>query len=104
MKKYLLIADQINVINQQHSLKPNEIEVLDVVAKSHVANESIIVSDLIHNRPIASPATLHAVLKSLVRKRLIIVKEEKLDARRKSVSLTKLALDRYKKLDRLMSA
>lgn len=102
MKKYLLLAEQISAINQQFSLKPNEIELLDAVAKAHVNNESIIVSDLIHNRAAASSATLHAVLKGLSRKGLIATKEDQQDGRKKAVSLTKKSLDRYKRLGRLV--
>lgn len=99
MKKYLLLIDQINAINRQFSLKPNEIELLNVLAKSHLENRSMMVSDLIQNRAIASPATLHATLKSLIRKKLVIAKADHQDGRRKEVGLTKRALDHYMALN-----
>lgn len=103
MKKYLLLADQISALNQQFSLKSNEIELLDILAKYYIQSEQMIVSDLIHHRDIASPSTLHTTLKSLVRKKLITAKIDKVDGRRKNISFTKLALERYRRLSSLMA-
>jgi DNA-binding MarR family transcriptional regulator len=103
MKQYLILADQICAINQRYSLKPNEIKLLDMVAKRYIQNEPMIVSELIHNRQVASPATLHMTLKSLVSKKLITAKIDSGDTRRKTLTLTKLALDRYKKLNSLVA-
>ncbi|MBU3594795.1 hypothetical protein ICN10_00075 [Polynucleobacter sp. 86C-FISCH] len=102
MKQYLLLADKINAINQHFLLNPNEIELLDTLAKRHIQKESMTVSDLINNRRLASPATLHTALKSLVNKNLIDAKIDKIDGRRKNLSLTTLALERYRKLNSLL--
>lgn len=104
MKKYLLLVDQINAINQQYSLKSYEIELLDTVAKSHANKEQIVVGDLIRNKKIACSATLHTALKNLASKGLIATNEDKRDGRKKSVSLTKLGIDRYKRLNRLLGS
>lgn len=102
MKKYLLLVDQIKNINEQFSLRSYEMELLDTVAKSHVNKQLIIVGDLIRNNKIASSATLHTALKNLSRKGLIMTNEDKKDGRKKSVSLTKLGLNHYRRLNRLL--
>lgn len=102
MKKYLLFIDQINTINQQFSLKSHEIELLDAVAKSHLNKELITIGELIRNNKMACSTTLYNALKNLAFKGLIATNEDKRDGRKKSVSLTKLGLDRYKTLNRLL--
>lgn len=103
MNKYLHLTEQISAINRQFSIKSYEIELLDVITKSHMKNQPIFVSDLIHNKSIASSATLHVALKSLTKKGLIAAKQDKHDGRKRAISLTKLAVSRYKQLNSLLS-
>ena len=104
MKQYLLLADKINAINHQFLLNPNEIELLDMLAKRHIQRESMSVSDLINNRRLASSSTLHTTLKGLVKKNLINAKIDNIDGRRKNLSLTTLALERYRRLNSLLKS
>ncbi len=71
MLNYLKFMDQIKQLNNQFDLSYHEIELLDIAAKAHFSEQPIFVGDLICQRNIASQATLHAVLKSLLEKKLL---------------------------------
>lgn len=96
---YLTFIDEYTRINRQFDLSHYEIELLDLVAKAHYSNQNIFIGDLIKQRNIASQATLHSVLKRLLEKKLLTCKSYIEDGRNKKVVLTKLALERYKRLD-----
>lgn len=100
MLKYLKLMDQVKQINKQLDLSYHEIELLDLAAKAHFSEQSIFVGDLIYQRNIASQATLHAVFKSLLDKKLLSTKYHEEDGRVKKVTLTKASIDHYKRLHR----
>lgn len=99
IKKYLYFIAQAEKINAQHELTRHEIALLDFSAKRHFENEVVTVGELIRQVDIASQATLHDALKSLINKKLLATKKSKEDGRVKKVVLTKPALQRYKQLD-----
>jgi DNA-binding MarR family transcriptional regulator len=99
MKKYLTFIEQSNQINEQFELGDREIKLLDLVGKIYYSSHTVFVGDLISNRNIASQATLRATLKKLIHKKLLYLKTDAEDGRMKIVTLTKQALDRYKRLD-----
>jgi DNA-binding MarR family transcriptional regulator len=98
--KYLYFIEQVKKINALHELTPHEIALLDFSAKRHFSNQVVIVGELIRQGDIASQATLHYALKSLINKKLLTTKTSHEDGRVKELALTKLALERYKQLDR----
>lgn len=100
MLKYLKLMDQVKQLNKQFELSYHEIELLDLAAKAHFSERSIFVGDLIYRRNIASQATLHAVLKKLVEKKLLSTKFHEEDGRVKKVFLTKTSIEHYKRLHR----
>jgi DNA-binding MarR family transcriptional regulator len=100
MLKYLKFIDQIKQLNKQFDLSYHEIELLDMAAKAHFSEQSIFVGDLIQQRNIASQATLHAVFKSLLEKKLLSTQSHEEDGRIKKVALTKLSLEHYKRVHR----
>ena len=100
MLQYLRFMDQIKQLNKQFDLSYHEIELLDLAAKAHFSEQPIFVGDLIHQRNIASQATLHAVFKSLQDKKLLSTKPHEEDGRIKKVALTKASIEHYKRLHR----
>jgi len=100
MLKYLKLMDQVKQLNKQFDLSYHEIELLDLAAKAHFSGQPIFVGDLTYQRNIASQATLHAVFKGLVDKRLLSTISHEEDGRVKRVALTKAAIEHYKRLQR----
>ena len=100
MLKYLKLMDQVKQLNEQLDLSYHEIELLNMVAKAHFLEQPIFVGDLIYQRNIASQATLHAVFKSLLDKKLLSTKPYEEDGRVKKVALTKASIEHYKRLHR----
>ncbi len=92
-KKYLHVASSIRRINQRYKLHdPKAVWILEAVLVAHADDVKITVLDLILLKEIASQATLHAVMKSLVEYKLIKTEVSKEDARRKYVLPAKLGL------------
>jgi DNA-binding MarR family transcriptional regulator len=103
MKKYLYFVEKIQKINAQYGLTHHEIALLDFSARRYFAKESITVGELMLQRGLASQTTIHKTFKSLVDKRLLATQHHEKDGRIKQVTLTGLALERYKNLDRIMN-
>ena len=99
MKKYLIFIEKSGQINKRFELGDREIKLLDLVGKSHYTDVPVFVFDLISRREIGSQATLHATLKKLINKKLFCFKPYEADGRRKIITLTSRALERYKQLD-----
>ena len=100
MLKYLKLMDQVKQLNKRLDLSYHEIELLDLAAKAHFSEQPIFVGDLIYQRSIASQATLHAVFKSLLDKKLLSTAHHEEDGRVKKVALTKASIEHYKRLHR----
>lgn len=103
INKYFYLIAQVKKINAQHELTRHEIALLDFSAQRYFSNTVITTGELIRQGDIASHATLRAALKSLINKKLLTTKISNDDGRVKDVILTKLALQRYKQLDRAMT-
>lgn len=95
--KYLAVLDKSN---KKFNLSNEERLLLDMVAKETHSNKIIYVKDLITLKHIASQATLHKALSSLIDKKLLTFKFDKDDGRLKEVHLTKLAHKRYEELSK----
>jgi DNA-binding MarR family transcriptional regulator len=97
---YFRFLDKLSESNKKYNLSNDERLLLDVVATSIHAGKVMYVKDLITLNQIASQATLHKALSSLVDKRLLELKITKQDGRLKEVHLTKLASKRYEDLSK----
>ncbi|QWD19435.1 hypothetical protein G6696_07735 [Polynucleobacter paneuropaeus] len=95
--KYLAVLDKSN---KKFKLSNDERLLLDVVASAIHNDRVMYVKDLITLNQIASQATLHKALSSLVDKKLLELKIAKEDGRLKEVRLTKLANRRYEELSK----
>ena len=72
-----------------HIDTPKEQMVVEAVLYSYLCDETLIVFDLILNKNIASQATIHATMKSLIKKDLIKLIPDKKDGRVKLVLPTR---------------
>lgn len=97
---YFKLLDKLNESNKRHNLSNDERLLLDIVATSLHDGKVVYVKDLITLNQIASQATLHKALSSLVVKKLLTYKADKEDGRLKEVHLTKLANKRYEDLSK----
>lgn len=93
---------QAQKLNESLGLSHYEIQLLNLTARAHFLEKPIFVGDLIYQRHIASQATLHASAKKLILKELSCIKPHEGDGRTKELKLTELALERYKKLQKVM--
>ena len=100
MDKYFKYLAVLAKSNQKLNLSNDERLLLDVVATATHAEKVMYVKDLITLNQIASQATLHKALSSLVEKKLLAYKSDKDDGRLKEVHLTKLASKRYEELSK----
>ena len=102
MDKYFRYLAVLDKSNRKHNLSNDERLLLDVVATSLHYGKVVYVKDLITLNHIASQATLHKALSSLVDKNLLELKITKEDGRLKEVHLTKLANKRYEELNKAL--
>ena len=73
-------------------------EILYRIAEAHLADEPIIVGDIISNDIFGSPATAHGRLKKLVKNEWIQLIDDKSDGRRKLLRLTDKSIRMYNKI------
>lgn len=98
--EYLALAAILTAINKRYGLiSQNEIMIMDLVAKENLSNRLPCVFDVMLLDHIASQATIHSVLKTLIKKKLLSTKIDCKDNRRKFVSLTPLGLKRLQECD-----
>jgi len=101
---YFKFLNKLTESNKKYNLSNDERLLLDVVATETQAGKVIYVKDLITLNYIASQATLHKALSSLVDKRLLELKITKQDGRLKEVHLTKLSNKRYEDLSKAIES
>jgi DNA-binding MarR family transcriptional regulator len=100
MDSYFRYLTALDASNKKFKLSNDERLLLDIVATKLHNNEVVYVKNLISLNQIASQATLHKALSSLVDKKLLELKITKQDGRLKEVHLTKLANKRYEELNK----
>ena len=103
MLQYLEFMDKVHKMNERLDLSHHEVRLLELVAKAQHQDQTLFIGDLIGHRQIASQATLHGVVKGLIRKKLISAKTHQSDGRNKVVSLTASSQKRFEELQRSMS-
>jgi DNA-binding MarR family transcriptional regulator len=102
MLRYLEFMNKMHQINDDFNLDSYEARLLELVANAHHSDKPLFISDLIHQKHIASQSTLHSAVQRLITKRLITAKILKSDKRTKTVSLTKISCRRFEKLNKEM--
>ena len=90
-KKFLQFSNSIRHINRRYKLHdPKAVMVLEAVLLAYADQTTLTVLDLILLKEIASQATLHSIMKTLIENKLIKTETSKEDGRRKLVFPMKL--------------
>ena len=100
IRAYLLYLKQCKELDAKYDLDHNEIKLLNEVALAIMSNQPLTVSKALEIQEIASPATIHAAMKRLVVKQMLVQIPSK-DSRTKYLELTKLGLKRYSELSEI---
>ena len=103
MLQYLEFIEKVHQINDEFDINHHENRVLELIARAGHLKRPLTISDLTSQKHIASPATLHGVIQSLLKKKLVSVKINKADHRIKTLSLTKNSCKRFMELEGEMS-
>jgi DNA-binding MarR family transcriptional regulator len=79
--KYLDFADELDRVRDTNDLPPSKWRALRAIAKCHLRGAPIRTVDLMHMADIASPATIHKMIKSLQDNQFIKIDSDKQDGR-----------------------
>lgn len=101
--QYFDFIRQARLIDWDYQISSREVLLLDRVAEAHFCGQLTFITDLTHQWHIAAKGTLVKTLRELEAKKLISIAQNKSDARKKIVSLTRDSLARYEKLDRALN-
>jgi DNA-binding MarR family transcriptional regulator len=85
-------------MNLGKKLDATEEKLLNKITVAAIQGEELLVGDLISLRELGSQATLHGRIKNLVVMGYIKLNEDKVDGRRKFVTLTAKAIKHYEHL------
>ena len=94
IRQYLLYLKQCDDLDAKYKLDDIEIKLLNEIAYALLDESSLTVSGALALKKIASPATLHAAMKRLIAKNLIMQIPAK-DSRTKYLDLSKSGWKRY---------
>jgi DNA-binding MarR family transcriptional regulator len=103
IRQYLLYLKQCEELDAKYKLDAIEIKLLNEIAFALLAEDSLTVSRALALKTIASPATLHAAMKRLITKNLIIQIPAK-DTRTKYLDLSKSGWKRYSGHSEILAA
>lgn len=101
--QYFNFIRQVRLIDLDYQLSSREVLLLDYVAEAYFCGRPTFITELTHQRQIAAKGTLVKVLRELELKQMLLIEQNRTDARKKIVSLTKEALVRYDKLGRVFN-
>jgi DNA-binding MarR family transcriptional regulator len=99
---YLDFVDKGDLLRVKHELTAKECLVLRVVMRHYINKETLRVRQLIDMDLIASPATIHGVIKKLVAKKMLILEADTVDGRVKFLVPSNEAIDLLSKLGKLV--
>ena len=102
LANYFEFASSRDKIHAKYKVNHRECIILRMVASAFHEGHKLTVSDVIQMKSIASPATSHAALKSLIEKKLIENKSCTKDARVRKLIPTEKAIKLYKELGMLL--
>ncbi len=102
LSNYFDFAKSRDKIHLKYKVSHRECMILRMIASAYHDGHKLTVSDVIQMKSIASPATSHASLKSLIEKKLIENRQCTKDARVKKLIPTEKAIKLYKELGMLL--
>lgn len=87
-------------IDEAYGMDTTEIRILNLITTNYFARIKINISSIIAHKEIASPASIHAALKKLIKKNLLVMTFNEDDERVKYPEPSEVALTRLKKLNK----
>lgn len=96
--RFLHHLDTSDQVNTNYDLDSKEEKLLNHIALASVQGSQLLVGDLISLSQLGSQATLHGRIKNLAAIGLIKLTEDKLDGRKKFVTLTTKAVHHFERL------
>ena len=101
---YLNYVDKRDLLRGKYALTNNECLVLRTIIRHYIHNDTLRVRQLIDMEFIASPATIHGVIKKLVAKKMLTLEIDATDGRVKYLVPSDEALDLLSKLGKLVKS
>lgn len=95
--RFLQLAETIRGLPTLPALDPLEERLLEQIANAGTRQQRLCVRDLMAQRELSSPATIHTRLKSMRQKGWILLADTE-DARRKQIELSEAAHAHFEKL------
>lgn len=92
--RFMQLARAVDAASSLEILEPIEERVLRVIALANFKKQRLSVKDLMNNFELASPATTHKIIHSMIEKDWIELAETE-DSRRKQVQLTPRAIRHF---------
>ncbi len=102
LANYFEFASSRDKLHAKYKVTHRECIILRMITSAFHEGRKLTVSDVIQMKSIASPATSHAALKSLIEKKLIENRSCTKDARVKKLIPTEKAIKLYKELGMLL--
>lgn len=99
--RFLQLAEALRGLPSLPALDPLEERMLAIVARAGQEGQRLCVRDIMGNRELGSPATVHGRLTSMREKGWIMLSDTE-DTRRKQVELTQAALLHFDKLSKCL--
>lgn len=87
-------------IDEAYGMDTTEVRVLNLITTNYFSRKKINISTIIAHKEIASPASIHAALKKLIKKKLLVMTFNEDDERVKYPEPSEVALTRLKKLNK----
>ncbi len=100
--RYLKFAEVHQNIQSKYDVQSKDCQILRLVTKHYLEKKPLKVRELIYSSTIASPATIHKSMKSLIAKGLIKVDEDDSDARIKYLGPTPRAMKIFMEIGKQM--
>lgn len=96
--EYFLFMESKDAVHKKYDISERECFILRVISQSYIRNQKMRVSDVLALKDFASPATLHGIVKSLIKKGNLSVLLDAVDGRVKYLEPTPLTLKMYKEM------
>lgn len=93
VKKYIKFSQYVEDVKFGYAINSQEWAILLIIATADIECKNMKVKDLLKMDHIASPATIHKMIKLLIAKKLLRVQSDTNDARIKFIRLTTKGLN-----------
>ena len=102
--KYIDLRTKLNSLNDRHKLDHRDEKILDHIAHSIKDGDLLIVTDLMSNETLGSPATIHARLEYLVQEDFVQRQVHSDSSRAKSLTLGKKGKARAREMCKVIGS